>query len=82
MQASLYQSDLKSLPLVYRGKVRDVYGIGTDKLLIVTTDRLSAFDVILPEPIPGKGAVLTAVSNFWFARMRGIIPNHLVDLPL
>ena len=82
MQASLYQSDLKSLPLVYRGKVRDVYGIGADKLLIVTTDRLSAFDVILPEPIPGKGAVLTAVSNFWFARMRGIIPNHLVDLPL
>lgn len=82
MQASLYQSDLKSLPLVYRGKVRDVYGIGADKLLIVTTDRLSAFDVILPEPIPGKGAVLTAVSSFWFARMRGIIPNHLVDLPL
>lgn len=86
MQASLYESDLKSLPLVYRGKVRDVYGIpggvGGDKLLIVTTDRLSAFDVILPEPIPGKGAVLTAVSNFWFARMRPIVPNHLVDLPL
>ncbi|MBI5042148.1 MAG: phosphoribosylaminoimidazolesuccinocarboxamide synthase [Gammaproteobacteria bacterium] len=82
MQASLYESDLKSLPLVYRGKVRDVYGIGDDKLLIVTTDRLSAFDVILPEPIPGKGAVLTAVSNFWFARMRNIIPNHLADLAL
>jgi phosphoribosylaminoimidazole-succinocarboxamide synthase len=82
MQASLYESDLKSLPLVYRGKVRDVYGVGDDKLLIVTTDRLSAFDVILPEPIPGKGAVLTAVSNFWFARMRNIIPNHLADLTL
>ena len=85
MQASLYESDLKSLPLVYRGKVRDVYAVGGvdgDKLLIVTTDRLSAFDVILPEPIPGKGAVLTAVSNFWFARMRAVVPNHLVDLPL
>ena len=82
MQASLYESSLNSLPLVYRGKVRDVYGVGADKLLIVTTDRLSAFDVILPEPIPGKGAVLTAVSNFWFARMRGIIPNHLADLTL
>jgi len=82
MQASLYESDLKSLPLVYRGKVRDVYGVGDDKLLIVTTDRLSAFDVILPEPIPGKGAVLTAVSNFWFARMRNIVPNHLADLTL
>ncbi|MBU1192385.1 MAG: phosphoribosylaminoimidazolesuccinocarboxamide synthase [Gammaproteobacteria bacterium] len=90
MLASLYESDLKSLPLVYRGKVRDVYGIpreihagaGDDKLLIVTTDRLSAFDVIMPEPIPGKGAVLTAVSNFWFARMRKVIPNHLVDMSL
>jgi phosphoribosylaminoimidazole-succinocarboxamide synthase len=56
--------------------------VGEDQLLIVTTDRLSAFDVILPEPIPGKGAVLTAVSNFWFARMRNIIPNHLVNRPL
>ena len=82
MQASLYQSDLKSLPLVYRGKVRDVYGVGDDKLLIVTTDRLSAFDVVMPEPIPGKGAVLTAVSNFWFARMRDVVPNHLVDMKL
>ena len=82
MQASLYESDLKSLPLIYRGKVRDVYGVGDDTLLIVTTDRLSAFDVILPEPIPGKGAVLTAVSNFWFERMRAIMPNHLADLTL
>ena len=79
---ALFESSLKSLPLVYRGKVRDVYAVGEDQLLIVTTDRLSAFDVILPEPIPGKGAVLTAVSNFWFARMRKIIPNHLVNRPL
>ncbi len=82
MQASLYESDLKSLPLVYRGKVRDVYAVGDKHLLIVTTDRLSAFDVIMPEPIPGKGAVLTAVSNFWFERMRAIVPNHLADMTL
>lgn len=82
MQASLYQSDLKSLPLLYRGKVRDLYAVGEDRLLIVTTDRLSAFDVVLPEPIPGKGAVLTAVSNFWFERMRERVPNHLVPIPL
>lgn len=79
---ALFESSLKSLPLVYRGKVRDVYAVGDEQLLIVTTDRLSAFDVILPQPIPGKGAVLTAVSNFWFARTRHIIPNHLVDRPL
>ena len=79
---ALFESKLKSLPLIYRGKVRDVYAVGEDQLLIVTTDRLSAFDVILPEPIPGKGAVLTAVSNFWFARMGHIIPNHLVHRPL
>ncbi|WJW75334.1 phosphoribosylaminoimidazolesuccinocarboxamide synthase [Thiohalobacter sp. IOR34] len=78
----LYESDLKSLPRVARGKVRDVYAVGEDKLLIVTTDRLSAFDVVLPTPIPGKGAVLTAVSNFWFQRTREIIPNHLTGLPL
>jgi phosphoribosylaminoimidazole-succinocarboxamide synthase len=78
----LYQSDLKSLPLVHRGKVRDVYGIGGDRLLIVTTDRLSAFDVVLPDPIPGKGAVLTAVSSFWFHRMAALVPNHLLDVPL
>ena len=82
MLQTLYQSTLKSLPLLVRGKVRDVYGVGDDHLLIVTTDRLSAFDVILPEPIPGKGAVLTAVSNFWFERTRSIVPNHIADLPL
>jgi hypothetical protein len=62
----LFESSITSLPLLGRGKVRDIYALGEDKLLIVTTDRLSAFDVILPDPIPGKGAVLTAVSNFWF----------------
>jgi phosphoribosylaminoimidazole-succinocarboxamide synthase len=79
---ALFESSIQSLPLIYRGKVRDVYGIGDDQLLIVTSDRLSAFDVVLPDPIPGKGKVLTAVSNFWFARMRHIIANHLVDRPL
>jgi phosphoribosylaminoimidazole-succinocarboxamide synthase len=78
----LYQSDLKSRPLVARGKVRDIYAVGEDYLLIVTTDRLSAFDVVLPDPIPGKGAVLTALANFWFERTAGIIPNHLADLSL
>jgi phosphoribosylaminoimidazole-succinocarboxamide synthase len=82
MLQTLYQSTLKSLPLLVRGKVRDVYGVGDEHLLIVTTDRLSAFDVILPDPIPGKGAVLTAVSNFWFERTRSIIPNHLAELSL
>jgi len=65
-----------------RGKVRDVYAVGEDHLLIVTTDRLSAFDVVLPDPIPGKGAVLTAVSNFWFDFTRDIVTNHLADLSL
>lgn len=78
----LFQSDLKSLPLVARGKVRDVYAVGDEHLLIVTTDRLSAFDVVLPDPIPGKGAVLTAVSNFWFERTADLVPNHLADLSL
>ncbi len=82
MPETLFESDLKSLPLVARGKVRDIYGVGTDHLLIVTTDRLSAFDVVLPTAIPGKGAVLTAVSNFWFARTRDLIPNHLSELRL
>lgn len=83
MQASsLYESTLTSLPLVQKGKVRDIYTVDDEHLLIVTTDRLSAFDVILPDPIPGKGAVLTAVSNFWFSQTENLIPNHLVDYPL
>ncbi len=69
--------EIASLPLIYRGKVRDLYAIDDRHLLMVASDRLSAFDVILPTAIPGKGAVLTAVSNFWFARSRAIIPNHL-----
>jgi len=82
MLETLYQSTLKSLPLLARGKVRDVYEIGDEHLLMVTTDRLSAFDVVLPNPIPGKGAVLTAVSNFWFRQTQDIIPNHLTELTL
>ena len=79
---TLYQSDLKSLPLRVRGKVRDIYDIDAGHMLIVTTDRISAFDCILPDPIPGKGRVLTAVSNFWFALLGGIVPNQLTGLRL
>ena len=73
----LFESHLPSLRLLNRGKVRDIYELDATRLLIVTTDRLSAFDVVMNEPIPGKGAVLTAVANFWFARLASIIPNHL-----
>ena len=76
----LFQSDLKSLPFLHRGKVRDIYAVGDDKLLIVQTDRLSAFDVILPTPIPGKGRVLTALSLFWFDKLKHIVPNHLTGI--
>ncbi len=79
---ALHQSTLTSLKLLARGKVRDIYDIDDQTMLIVTTDRLSAFDVILPDPIPGKGRVLTQVSNFWFNKMRDIIPNHLTGIPL
>jgi len=82
MPETLFQSDIKSLRLRNRGKVRDIYDVDDQHLLIVTTDRLSAFDVVLPDPIPGKGAVLTAMSNFWFQRTRQLIPNHLSDIPL
>ena len=75
--AALYESSLPHLKLLGRGKVRDMYEIDERHLLIVTTDRMSAFDVIMPDPIPGKGRVLTAVSNFWFEKMKDIIPNHL-----
>ncbi len=80
--AALHQSSLRSLPLIHRGKVRDMYSVDPTHLLIVTTDRLSAFDVVLPDPIPGKGAVLTSVSAFWFARTGHIIPNHIADMTL
>ena len=79
---ALYESTLSSLKLRARGKVRDIYDIDDQHMLIVTTDRLSAFDVVLPDPIPGKGRVLTSVSNFWFAKMQHVLPNHLSDLPL
>lgn len=69
--------EIKSLPLVYRGKVRDLYTVDDQHLLMVASDRLSAFDVILPTTIPGKGAILTAVSHFWFGRTRHILPDHL-----
>jgi phosphoribosylaminoimidazole-succinocarboxamide synthase len=82
MSKALYQSELPQLELLNRGKVRDIYAVDEDHMLIVTSDRLSAFDVVLPQPIPGKGEVLTRVSNFWFARTSNIIPNHLSDMPL
>ena len=68
------------MPFLHRGKVRDIYAVGEDKLLVIQSDRLSAFDVILPDPIPGKGHVLTAMSNFWFAKLGHVIPNHLTHI--
>ena len=79
---ALFESKLRSLALLHRGKVRDNYAIGDDRLLIVASDRLSAFDVVLPDPIPGKGRVLTAISNFWFERTRHIVANHLTGEPV
>ncbi|HWL72289.1 MAG TPA: phosphoribosylaminoimidazolesuccinocarboxamide synthase [Burkholderiaceae bacterium] len=78
--SGLLQSSVKSLPLVYRGKVRDSYALGDDKLLIITTDRLSAFDVVMSQPIPDKGKVLNAMSNFWFERLAHVTPNHLTGI--
>ncbi|AJX78295.1 phosphoribosylaminoimidazolesuccinocarboxamide synthase [Burkholderia pseudomallei MSHR2543] len=78
--STLYESTLRSLPLLGRGKVRDNYALGNDKLLIVTTDRLSAFDVIMGEPIPNKGRVLNQMANFWFDRLAHIVPNHLTGV--
>src|SRR6187397_2788004 len=76
----VFETSIKSLPLVGRGKVRDIYAVDDDKLLIVTTDRLSAYDVIMPTPIPEKGRVLTDLAGFWFARLASIIPNHLTGI--
>jgi phosphoribosylaminoimidazole-succinocarboxamide synthase len=73
----LFESEIPGLPLIGRGKVRDIYSVDEDHLLIVTTDRLSAYDVVMPDPVPGKGEVLTRISNFWFAMMSDIVPNHL-----
>ena len=80
MATTLLQSDLPGLNLVHRGKVRDVFDLGNDTLLVVATDRLSAFDVVLPDPIPGKGEMLCQISNFWFARTAHIIANHLTGI--
>jgi phosphoribosylaminoimidazole-succinocarboxamide synthase len=82
MTETVFESRLSELDLIYRGKVRDVYAVGDRHVLILVSDRLSAFDVIMPDPIPGKGQVLTAISNFWFARTRHIVPNHLTDIAL
>ena len=80
MATTLLQSDLPGLNLVHRGKVRDVFDLGDGHLLMVATDRLSAFDVVLPDPIPGKGEMLCQISNFWFAQTAHIIANHLTGI--
>jgi phosphoribosylaminoimidazole-succinocarboxamide synthase len=77
---SLYQSSITSLPLLGRGKVRENYAVGDDKILIVTSDRLSAFDVVMNEPIPTKGQVLNQMSDFWFEKLKDIVPNHLTGI--
>jgi phosphoribosylaminoimidazole-succinocarboxamide synthase len=77
MTAALLESTIRSLPLVAKGKVRDNYAVGTDRLLMVATDRLSAFDVVMGEPIPGKGEMLTRMALFWFGKLGHIVPNHL-----
>jgi phosphoribosylaminoimidazole-succinocarboxamide synthase len=82
MADALYESRLTALTRISQGKVRDIYAVNDDHLLIVTSDRISAFDVVLPDPIPGKGEVLTRLSNFWFSRTANIVENHLTDLPL
>src|ERR1700681_2750047 len=80
--APLFESRIRSLKNVHQGKVRDIYGVDSDHLLIVTTDRLSAFDVVLPDPIPFKGEVLTRISQFWFAKTEHIVANHLSALKM
>ena len=80
MNAPVLETNLTSLPFVHRGKVRDLYAVGEDNLLVVQSDRLSAFDVVLPDPIPGKGEVLTELSFFWFRKLGHVIPNHLTGI--
>lgn len=82
MSMPVFETKLKYLPLIAKGKVRDIYEVDDKNMLIVTTDRLSAFDVILPDPIPNKGVVLTQVSNFWFDKLSHIVKNHFSDLTL
>jgi len=79
---TLYRSEISSLKLLNSGKVRDIYAVDDQHMLIVTSDRISAFDVVMPDPIPGKGKVLTTVSNFWFERFKNLLPNHLSNLSL
>lgn len=79
---TLFESTVAGLDRIYRGKVRDIYSVDDDHLLIVTTDRLSAYDVVMPDPVPGKGQVLTRISNFWFEMMEDLIPNHLTNRKL
>jgi phosphoribosylaminoimidazole-succinocarboxamide synthase len=80
VSATVFESGLASLPRIGRGKVRDIYAVGADRMLIVVSDRLSAFDVVLPDPIPDKGRVLTAMANFWFAKLAHVVPNHLTGV--
>jgi phosphoribosylaminoimidazole-succinocarboxamide synthase len=77
---TLYESSLKSLPRIGKGKVRDIYEVGKDKMLILVSDRLSAFDVVLSDPIPDKGRVLNQMANFWFAKLAHVVPNHLTGI--
>jgi phosphoribosylaminoimidazole-succinocarboxamide synthase len=79
---AVFETDLKNMSLIHRGKVRDIYDVDEQHMLIVTTDRLSAFDVVLPDPIPGKGKILTEVSDFWFNKLVDIIPNQLSSMTL
>ena len=80
MTTAILETTIKSLPLISKGKVRDIYAVGSDRLLMITTDRLSAFDVVMQDPIPGKGIVLNQMSNFWFDYLATIIPNHLTGV--
>src|SRR3978361_1628405 len=79
---TVFRTALRGLEKIHEGKVRDIYAVDPQTMLIVTTDRLSAFDVVLPDPIPEQGRVLNQISNFWFERTRPIVPNHLTDRPL
>src|SRR5262249_31612296 len=78
--STLFESSLKSLKFLHRGKVRDLYAVGEDRLLVIQTDRLSAFDVVLPDPIPGKGQVLTEMSFYWFKKLGHVTPTHLTGV--
>ena len=80
MNPALFRAELPHLDLINRGKVRDIFAVDDDHMLIVASDRISAFDVVLPQPIPGKGEVLTRVANFWFARTAAQVSNHLSDI--